>query len=201
MKTDELKAHENNANKGTEFGEKLIKRSLKEYGIGKSVVVDKDNNIIAGNHVTKKLNEEEAREVHVVESEGDTPIAVMRSDMDATSQKGKEAALIDNRSGELNLAWDKTMLQEHYGEDILDKYMLHSAKKPKPKPSSTGVGEDGFYTDNFNTIKVIVVKYSKEDFIELSKKLEYAKNKHGLETNTELFTKMIEQAYEKIKIN
>ncbi len=38
-----------NFNKHTEFGQKLLEDSLRKFGAGRSILVDKDGNIIAGN--------------------------------------------------------------------------------------------------------------------------------------------------------
>ena len=38
-----------NFNRHTEFGQKLLEDSLRKFGAGRSILVDKDGNIIAGN--------------------------------------------------------------------------------------------------------------------------------------------------------
>ena len=38
-----------NANKGTEYGANLIEKSFREFGAGRSILIDKNNRIIAGN--------------------------------------------------------------------------------------------------------------------------------------------------------
>jgi hypothetical protein len=40
-----------NANKHTEKGMRLLEKSLSKLGAGRSILLDKDNNIIAGNGV------------------------------------------------------------------------------------------------------------------------------------------------------
>ena len=42
-----------NFNKHTEFGTKLLEDSLRKFGAGRSILVDKDGNIIAGNGVVE----------------------------------------------------------------------------------------------------------------------------------------------------
>ena len=51
MKIDELKFDDKNFNKHTEFGMGLLEKSLRENGAGRSILIDKDNNIIAGNGI------------------------------------------------------------------------------------------------------------------------------------------------------
>jgi hypothetical protein len=46
---EELTQDEHNFNKGTEGGAELMERSLKELGAGRSILIDKNGTIIAGN--------------------------------------------------------------------------------------------------------------------------------------------------------
>lgn len=43
-----------NFNKGTQFGEHLMDESLRKFGLGRSILIDKNNRIIAGNKTTEK---------------------------------------------------------------------------------------------------------------------------------------------------
>lgn len=47
----DLKLDNRNANKHTEAGNKLLKKSINELGYGRSILLDKDERIIAGNGV------------------------------------------------------------------------------------------------------------------------------------------------------
>lgn len=46
---NELKQDNHNFNKGTEAGGKLMEKSFRELGAGRSILVDKNGRIIAGN--------------------------------------------------------------------------------------------------------------------------------------------------------
>ena len=54
---DKLKFDKKNANKHTERGNRLLDKSLSKLGFGRSVLLDKDDNIIAGDGVTEKAGE------------------------------------------------------------------------------------------------------------------------------------------------
>ena len=43
---------DHNFNKGTEQGRELVKQSFEKYGAGRSVLLDKDDRLIAGNKAT-----------------------------------------------------------------------------------------------------------------------------------------------------
>lgn len=46
---NELVQDQHNFNRGTDEGARLMRKSLTELGAGRSILVDKDGNIIAGN--------------------------------------------------------------------------------------------------------------------------------------------------------
>lgn len=61
-KIDSLKPDRRNANKGTERGRAALESSLQKYGAGRSILLDKHGNIIAGNK-TAKVATDYARDV------------------------------------------------------------------------------------------------------------------------------------------
>ena len=110
-----------NANRGTRVGEEMIDRSFHELGAGRSVLIDKDNRIIAGNKSAKAATKAGISKVLIVDTTGDEIIAVRRTDLDIDSQKGREMALVDNLSSEKNLEWDTLALQyaqKSFGADV-----------------------------------------------------------------------------------
>lgn len=48
-KISELIPDDKNFNNGSEFGSSLISKSLQKFGAGRSILLDKNNRIIAGN--------------------------------------------------------------------------------------------------------------------------------------------------------
>jgi hypothetical protein len=48
-KLKRLKLDGKNANRGTKRGREFIEGSLKKYGLGRSILLDKDGTVIAGN--------------------------------------------------------------------------------------------------------------------------------------------------------
>ena len=91
-----------NANKGTERGNAFIERSLREYGAGRSILLDKKGRIIAGNKTVENAAAIGMDGVEVVHSDGKKIIAVQRMDLDlAKDLKARELALADNRAGDV----------------------------------------------------------------------------------------------------
>lgn len=101
-----------NFNKGTEYGDRLVDESLRKFGLARSIVIDKNNRIIAGNKTAEKAADIGFTDVLVVEVDGNQLVAVKRKDIDLDSAKGRELALADNATSKANLAWDESMIEE-----------------------------------------------------------------------------------------
>ena len=108
---EELIQDDHNFNRGTEAGQKLMEESFSEHGAGRSILVDKNGKIIAGNKSQKAAIAAGIKKVRIIETTGDELIAVKRTDVDLDSKEGREMALQDNLTTQVNLAWDETELQ------------------------------------------------------------------------------------------
>lgn len=115
----DLKFDDKNFNKHTEFGMSLLEKSLRENGAGRSILLDKDNNIIAGNGIVEAAGQIGLEKVKIVEAKGDEIIAVKRTDIELDSQKGREMALADNATAAADLSWNEENLTECFSEDVL----------------------------------------------------------------------------------
>lgn len=49
-----LMPDDKNFNKGTQYGEHLMDKSLRKFGLGRSILIDRNNRIIAGNKTAEK---------------------------------------------------------------------------------------------------------------------------------------------------
>ena len=113
----DLKFDDKNFNKHTEFGMSLLEKSLRENGAGRSILLDKDNNIIAGNGIVEAAGSVGLEKVKIVEATGDEIIAVKRTDVSLNSHKGRELALADNATASVDLEWDKDAIADEFDED------------------------------------------------------------------------------------
>ena len=109
-----------NFNRGTEYGERLMDNSLRKFGLGRSVLVDKNNRIIAGNKTVEKAVELGFEKAIVVETSGEQLVVVKRKDIDLDSEMGREMALADNATSAANLEWDAETIQQAQAEFGLD---------------------------------------------------------------------------------
>lgn len=111
-KVSDLTFDDKNFNKHTEYGMSLIEKSLRNNGAGRSILIDKNNRIIAGNGVVETAAQIGLDDVQIVETDGTKIIAVKRTDIDLDSQQGREMALADNATGAADLQWDAEELQK-----------------------------------------------------------------------------------------
>jgi hypothetical protein len=112
-----------NANRGTLIGKGLLAKSFSEVGAGRSVLIDKNDRIIAGNKSKEAAEKSGITDVVVVEATGDTLIAVRRTDLDLDTAEGRAMAAYDNTTSVRNLEWDESALQyvsAKFGVDTRD---------------------------------------------------------------------------------
>lgn len=112
----ELKFDEHNFNKHNDEGMSLLEKSIKENGLGRSILLDKDNNIVGGNGVTEKAIELGKTKVRIIETDGTELIAVKRTDLTLDSEQGRKMALADNSVAHANLEWNEEELQKAQDE-------------------------------------------------------------------------------------
>ena len=108
----DLKFDDRNFNKHTARGMALLEKSLQQYGAGRSILLDKDNNIIAGNGIIEAAGNIGLEDLQIVESDGTKIVAVKRTDIELNSKQGREMALADNATSKSNLQWDKETIEE-----------------------------------------------------------------------------------------
>ena len=107
-----------NANRGTPRGRDALAQSLRDYGTGRAVLIDRHGTVIAG---SKTVAEAQAQGVglRVDESDGTELIAVQRRDLDlATDARAQALAVADNRVAELDLAWDEATLRDLHAAGV-----------------------------------------------------------------------------------
>ena len=140
-----LKFDDHNFNKGTEEGAELMQRSFEKFGAGRSILIDKDNHIIAGNKSTQAAIDSGIKKVRIVETDAHTIIAVKRKDISLDSPEGRELALADNATTAINLSWDEDELKasgidtEQFGlvvmpdvdDDSVDAFFSHLEDEAK----------------------------------------------------------------------
>jgi hypothetical protein len=104
-----LQSDHKNARRRTDRSSELIKESLQRYGAARSIVIDEDNRILAGNGTIDGAKAAGIKNVRIIESDGDEIIAVKRTGLSEEQKVG--LALADNRTADLS-EWDQAMLHQ-----------------------------------------------------------------------------------------
>ncbi len=144
IKKSELIPDNKNFNKGSELGQELIKKSISKFGAGRSILIDKNNRIIAGNKTTENF---EGEDVLVIETTGEKLIAVKRTDIDLDTPEGREMALADNATAKENIVFDAELIEAEVGEAVCEEWGIKTAIKLEAQEDDFDVPEGGIETD------------------------------------------------------
>ena len=109
-----------NYRKHNDRNKALINKSLAQYGAGRSILADKDGEVVAGNGVfeqARKLN----IPIRVIETDGTELIAVKRTDLGTDDPRRKQLALADNATSDAS-EWEYDVLAEDWDDDTLQEW-------------------------------------------------------------------------------
>jgi DNA modification methylase len=109
MRITDLKQDKKNARKRTDRSSTLIAESLQQYGAARSIVIDENGRILAGNGTVVGAKQAGINKVRVIDADGDELIAVRRTGLSEDEKVG--LAIADNRTSDLS-EWDNQMLQQ-----------------------------------------------------------------------------------------
>lgn len=127
VKLSEITPDDRNANIHTERGTYMLRRSLERFGFLEPGVLDANNRIIGGNHRTEAAADVlDASEAIVIDIDGKTPVFVRRKDIDLSTAAGREAAVALNRTAQVGIEFDPTILMEYLdaGVDLGDWFYM-----------------------------------------------------------------------------
>lgn len=170
----DLKFDDRNFNKHTEYGMSLLEKSLRENGAGRSILIDKDNNIIAGNGIIEAAGQIGLEKVKIVETTGDEIIAVKRTDLLLDSKKGREMALADNVTAAADLEWNEGILAAE-----TDKYGINTDDWGVDVAKKKSIKDEKDLENNPPAIVTSFITFDYSDEIELKITDETASNLMG----------------------
>ena len=156
-KLDALIPDHANANKGTERGRYALEASLRQYGAGRSILLDKNGRIIAGNKTAEVAADVGLDDVLIVQTDGKQIVAVQRTDLDIDSEAGRGLAYADNRTSELDLSWNPEQvladinagmdLSALFRQDELDALLQAGQEEEVTPPADFNEYGDNLKTD------------------------------------------------------
>lgn len=176
-KLSELIPDDKNMNKHNQFGMRLLEKSISTLGLGRSILVDKNNRIIGGNGVTETAASLGLENCIVVETKGDQLVVVKRTDIDLDSKIGRELALADNAVAHVNLDWDLEALKELTDEWGINAEDWGVAEFEGEDESGSGEDEDP-YTSKIKapTYEIKGEKPEREELLDETKSSELITN-------------------------
>ena len=175
----DLQADPANLRLHTPRGQGTLEDALKDVGAARSIVVDEDHVVMAGNGVVDAAANAGIERVKFVEADGNEIVAVVRRGL--TPEQKKRLAIYDNRTGELS-SWDYEGLSKQMQEMVesngkVELYKmgwtdaeLDALLSVKWEPPTLGAGDDGskinwegmpeFVQDNQKAVRTILVHFS-----------------------------------------
>lgn len=120
--SDKIKFDKRNYRKHNDRNKELINKSLKECGAGRSIVIDNDNEIIAGNGIYEQA-QKLGLKTKVIETDGSELVVVKRTDLQTDDAKRKQLAVMDNSTSDSS-EFDFELLQEDFDTEELEDWGL-----------------------------------------------------------------------------
>lgn len=117
---DAIKLDSRNYRIHGEENKRLIRKSLSECGAGRSIVIDRDNVMIAGEGVYEQA-QALGLKVRIIESDGKELIAIKRTDLSTEDERRKLLAFADNHTSDTS-RFDFSAVVEDFGIDVLDEW-------------------------------------------------------------------------------
>ena len=96
---------------------RVIRKSLEELGAGRSIVIDNEGEIIAGNGVYEQAQKLGIK-TKIVETDGSELVVVKRTDLATGDDKRKKLALADNAASDTS-EWADELLREDWTPEVL----------------------------------------------------------------------------------
>lgn len=114
----EIKLDSKNYRIHNDKNKRVIRKSLEDCGAGRSVLIDKDNLLIAGNGVYEQA-QELGIPVRVIETDGKELVVVKRTDLSSDDEKRKLLALADNYASDTS-EFDLDLVMRDFSPEELD---------------------------------------------------------------------------------
>ena len=99
---------------------RVIRKSLEELGAGRSIVIDNEGEIIAGNGVYEQAQKLGIK-TKIVETDGSELVVVKRTDLATGDDKRKRLALADNAASDSS-EWAEELLREDWTPEVLSDF-------------------------------------------------------------------------------
>lgn len=135
----DIKFDSRNYRKHNDRNKDLIRKSLNECGAGRSIVIDNNNEIIAGNGIYEQAQELGIK-TKIVETDGSELVVVKRTDLSTDDEKRRKLAIMDNSTSDSS-EFDIELLK-------VDLSIPELQELGVPAFESSDIDVDSFFTDS-----------------------------------------------------
>ena len=104
-----------NARKHTKRNIDTIQTAIEELGAGRSILIDENNRLIAGEGTVRAARKAGKTKVLIVDTDQDTLVAVRRTDL--SPENKRRMGLFDNRAADLAGGFDMSKISDFLAED------------------------------------------------------------------------------------
>lgn len=125
----EIKFDKRNYRKHNTKNKELIRKSLEDCGAGRSIVIDNDDEIIAGNGIYEQAQKLGIK-TKVVETDGSELVVVKRTDLSRGDERRSQLAIMDNSTSDSS-GFDFDLLEEDFDLDVLEDWGIDGILEDK----------------------------------------------------------------------
>ena len=137
---NEIKFDKRNYRKHDKKNKSLIKKSLENFGAGRSIVVDAEGEIIGGNGVYEQAQKLGLKS-KIVETDGNELVVVKRIDLKTDDEKRKALAVMDNSTSDTS-EFDLELLTADFTVDELKDFGIELPEEKEEEKNESGESED-----------------------------------------------------------
>jgi len=154
MAKTKIKLDPHNTRLHSEDNKKVIQKSLTELGAGRSIVIDNENFVVAGNGVFEQA-EKLGIKTRIIESDGTELVVIKRTDLKYDDPKRRGLAIADNAASDLS-----TMDFGEITEDEIIEWDIEIPRGavPTTKADQTKVMQLRFDQTRYDDFKTMVSK-------------------------------------------
>lgn len=133
----EIKFDKRNYRKHSDGNKRKIKKSLQECGAGRSVLIDADDTLIAGNGVFEQA-QAMGIPTRVIETDGTELVVVKRTDLRTDDDKRKLLAMADNATSD-NVEWDLPNIAADFDVSVAEDWDIKLKEQKESKDLSDDI--------------------------------------------------------------
>lgn len=140
-KITDLKFDDKNFNKGNQFGDSLLDKSISKFGFREADTVDKNGILVGGNKRVAKAGEKGFEDVEIIKADPKKIYALQFDDLDIDTPEGRELALALNQTAKANIILDTDLVEAELGEVVCQEWGVELAEKLEEEEGEDNIPE------------------------------------------------------------